>query len=343
MSRDAGYDRSAVAYNFMQGEVSQHFDAIRNELISSGAAVSVTRTFSPVTRMWNVSNRYSWQGSTEEDKTTSFNDFGSDRDLVKTLGVTIKQGRDIDIYTYHSDTAAVLLNEAAVEIMHLKDPVGEIVKNENGQEFHIVGVVKNFIVSSPYQEVSPMMIKGWTERYGTTHFRLDLSHGQNEALAKAEQVFKKYNPEYPFEYYFAEDFYDKKFGNEKQTGTLASLFAGLAIFISCLGLFGLAAYMAENRTKEIGIRKVLGASTVSITTLISKEFIKLVVFSVVIASPIAFYIASNWLQSFKYRVPMGATVFLATAVVAILIAVVTVSFQAVKAAMTNPVKSLRSE
>jgi ABC-type lipoprotein release transport system permease subunit len=343
MNRDTGYDKSGVAYNFMQGQVPQHYDAIRNELLSSGAAVSVTRTFSPVTRIWNVSNGYSWQGSSESDKTTSFLQFGSDKDLVKTLGVTMKQGRDLDITVFASDTAAVLLNEAAVEMMRLKDPLGEVIKNENGQSFHVVGVVNNFIVGSPYQDVGPMMIQGWIERYGAVHFRLDLSHGQTEALQRAEQVFKKYNPEYPFEYYFADDFYNRKFGNEKQTGTLAALFAFLAIFISCLGLFGLAAYMAENRTKEIGIRKVLGASTVSVTALISKEFIRLVIFSIVLASPLAYYISNGWLQSFTYRVPISISVFLITACVAIMIAVLTVSFQAIKAAMANPVKSLRSE
>ncbi|HEX5167601.1 MAG TPA: ABC transporter permease, partial [Cyclobacteriaceae bacterium] len=304
MDRDAGYDRPGIVYNFMQGEVPGHFEAIRNELLSSGAAVSVTRAFCPVTYIWDVNNGYSWQGSTEEDKNSkTFLQFGSDVDLVKTFGVTLKQGRDIDIHTYPSDTAVMLLNEKAVEIMGLKDPVGEVIKNANGEVFQVIGVVKDFIVGSPYQEVGPMMIKGWTERYGAVHFRLNPSLSAAEALRKAEQVFKKYNPEYPFEYFFAEDYYNRKFGNEKQTGTLAMLFASLAIFISCLGLFGLSACMAENRTKEIGIRKVLGASTSSITALISKEFVRLVVFSIIVASPLAFYVVHNWLQSFNYRVP----------------------------------------
>ncbi|HEX5171619.1 MAG TPA: FtsX-like permease family protein, partial [Cyclobacteriaceae bacterium] len=344
MDRDAGYDRPGIVYNFMQGEVPEHFEAIRNELLSSGAAVSVTRAFCPVTYIWDVNNGYSWQGSTEEDKNSRiFLQFGSDVDLVKTFGVTLKQGRDIDIHTYPSDTAAMLINEKAVEIMGLKDPVGEVIKNENGEVFQVIGVVKDFIVGSPYQEVGPMMIKGWTERYGAVHFRLNPSLSVAEALRKAEQVFKKYNPEYPFEYFFAEDYYNRKFGNEKQTGTLAMLFASLAIFISCLGLFGLSACMAENRTKEIGIRKVLGASTSSITALISKEFVRLVVFSIIVASPLAFYVVHNWLQSFNYRVPIGASVFLITAGAAIFIAVATVSFQAIRAAMANPVNSLRSE
>lgn len=344
MSRDAGYERGGVVYNFLQGEVPRHIESIRNELVKSGAAVSVTRTFSPVTYIWDANNGYSWPGSTEEDKTSKiFLQFGSDVDLVKTFGVTIKQGRDIDIYTYPSDTAAMLLNEKAVEIMALKDPIGETIKNENGQSFHVVGVVKDFIVGSPYQDVQPMMIKGWTEHYGAVHFRLNPSISQKEALQRAETVFKKYNPEYPFEYFFADDYYDRKFAGERQTATLAGLFAALAIFISFLGLFGLTAHMAENRTKEIGIRKVLGASTLGITTLISKEFLQLVIVSIVVASPVAFYVVSHWLQAFNYRVAIGVSVFLITAGVAILIAVATVSFQAIKAAMANPVKSLRSE
>ncbi len=344
MNRDAGFDRSGIVYNFTQGEVPKHFEAIRHELIRSGAAVSVTRTYSPVTYIWETSNGFSWQGSTEEDKTSKiFDQFGSDVDFVKTFGTTIIQGRDLDIHTYPSDTAAMLLNEKAVELMGLENPIGEVIRQENGQEFHVVGVVKNFIVGSPYQEVRPMMIKGWTERYGAVHFRLNPSITQAEALKRAEQVFKKYNPEYPFEADFTEDYYNRKFGNEQKTGTLAGLFAALTIFISCLGLFGLAAYMAENRTKEIGIRKVLGASTFGLTALMSKEFVRLVIVAIVIASPISFYVVSDWLQAFNYRVPIGVSVFLITAGAAILIAVATVSFQAIRAAVADPVKSLRTE
>ncbi|HEU5291719.1 MAG TPA: ABC transporter permease [Cyclobacteriaceae bacterium] len=344
MNRDAGYERPGVVYNFLQGEIPAHFESIKNELLSNGAAVSVTRTFSPVTNIWDVSNGYSWQGSTEEDKNSKiFLQFGSDADFVKTFGVTITQGRDIDINTFSSDTAAVLLNESAVEIMRMKNPVGEVIKNESGEVLHVVGVVKDFIVGSPYQKVGPMMIKGWRNRYGSLHFRLNPELSQADALQKAETVFKKYNPEYPFEYFFAEDYYNMKFGNEKQTGTLASLFAGLAIFISCLGLFGLAAYVAENRTKEIGIRKVLGASTPGIIAMISKDFIRLVLVAIVISVPISFYIVNNWLQSFNYRVPIGVSVFLITAITAVLISLMTVGLQAVRAAVANPVKSLRSE
>jgi putative ABC transport system permease protein len=344
MSRDAGYELTGVAYNFTQGDIPKHYESLRTELLSSGACVAVTRTFSPVTNIWDVQNGYSWQGSTEEDKTSKiFLQFGSDVDLVKTFGVTITQGRDIDIHTYPSDTTAMLLNEAAVASMRLSNPVGEEIKNEDGQTFHVVGVVKDFIVESPYQQVSPMMIKGWRERYGSVHFRLNPALSQADALQKTEKVFKKYNPEYPFEYFFAEDYYNRKFVGEKQTGKLAGLFAGLAIFISCLGLFGLAAYMAENRTKEIGIRKVLGASTTSIATLISKEFVRLVIVAIIIATPVAYYAVTSWLQSYNYRVPIGVSVFVITAVVSILIAVLTVSIQSLKAAIANPVRSLRSE
>jgi len=204
-------------------------------------------------------------------------------------------------------------------------------------------VVKDFIVGSPYDVVAPMVIKGWTERYGVVNFRLNPALDQAESLLKAESVFKKYNPEYPFEYAFVEDYYDRKFGNERQTRNLAGLFAALTIFISCLGLFALAAYMAENRTKEIGIRKVLGASALGITVMISRDFVRLVMLAILIAFPAAYFLANNWLQTFDYRVPMGAMVFIYSAGAAILIAILSVSYQAIKAALANPVDSLRSE
>jgi putative ABC transport system permease protein len=342
-NRDDGYNREGLVFNFLQGEIPLRYESIRNELISTGAALSVTRTFSPVTRIWDVNNSYSWQGSIEEDKTIIFLQFGSDVDLEKTFGIEIIKGRDLDIENYPSDTAAVLLNEAALHVMKFKEPLGEIIKDESGQSFHVVGIVKNFIVGSPYDDVGPMMIKGWRDRYGALHFRLNPGLSEGEALMRAEQVFKKYNPEYPFEYYFADEYYNRKFAAEKQTSALSALFAGLAVFISCLGLFGLAAYMAENRTKEIGIRKVLGASVPRITAMISKEFVVLVFISTVIASPLSYYVVRTWLESFRYRVPIGASVFVVTALAAIAIALLTVSHQAIKAATGNPLKSLRTE
>ncbi|MBI1768261.1 MAG: ABC transporter permease [Bacteroidetes bacterium] len=341
--RDSGYNKSNIAYNFMQGEIPTHYDLIKNELLARGAAVSVTRTYSPITRIWNTINELTWQGSGESDRKTNFLLYGADADMTKTFGMRVKLGRDIDIKTFPTDTAAVILNEAAVDIMRLKDPIGEIIKDSNGTSWHVVGVVKDFIIESPYERISPMIINGWRDRYGVVNFRLNPANDQVKNLAETEKVFKKYNPEYPFEYFFAEEYYNRKFGNEKQTGTLASLFAGLTIVISCLGLFGLAAYMAESRTKEVGVRKVLGASTTTIATLLSKDFLKLVIISILVASPLAWLVVSNWLKSFNYRAPISVWIFVESGLVAIIIALLTVSAQAVKAAAANPVVSLKSE
>jgi putative ABC transport system permease protein len=341
--RDAGYEKRNLAYNFMQGEIPAHFESIKNELIASGAVTSVTRTFSPITRIWDTATGFTWQGSDESDKRTSFLVYGSDEDLTTTFGIKIKDGRDLDIKSFSSDTSAVLLNETAVAMMRLKEPVGAVIKDYNGSQWHVVGVVKDFIIESPYDPVSPMIINGWRDRYGVVNFKLNPAHETTDNLTKMETVFKKYNAEYPFEYFFVEEFYDRKFANEKQTGKLSATFAVLTIFISCLGLFGLSAYMAQTKTKEIGIRKVLGASTVSITALLSRDFVGLVIVSILLSAPLSWLIMSNWLLSFNYRVPISAWWFLNAAILSIFIALVTVSFQSIKAAIANPVNSLRSE
>jgi ABC-type antimicrobial peptide transport system permease subunit len=226
--------------------------------------------------------------------------------------------------------------------MGFKDPIGQIIKNGD-QEWHVVGVIKDFILQSPYYPLKPMVIQGSKGWFNVMHIKLNPANTTSQNLAKAEAIFKKYNPEYPFEYKFIDEEYAAKFEDEKRTGTLTALFAGLTIFISCLGLFGLAAYMAQNRIKEIGIRKVLGASVANITTLLSKDFLKLVIISLVIASPVAGWLMYKWLQDFPYRVHIEWWVFVIAGIAAVTIALFTVSFQAIKAATANPVKNLRTE
>lgn len=342
-NRDAGYNRGGIAYNFMQGDVALHFESIKNELLKSGAVISVTRTFSPITRIWNMASGFSWQGSDETDAQSTFLVFGCDAGLTSTFGIRIKEGRDIDIYAHPSDTAAVLLNESAVSAMRLKDATGAIIRDSNGKSWNVAGVVANFIVESPYDPVNPMIIEGWTDRYGVFNFKLNHLNNLNSDLTKVEDVFKKYNPEYPFEYYFDDDYYNRKFNDEKQTEKLGTLFAGLTIFISCLGLFGLAAYMTEVRTKEIAVRKVLGASVFSVAALLSKEFIRLVLIAIILATPLTWWVVKLWLQSFSYRVSINLWIFLIAGIASILIAVLTVVIQSIKAALLNPVENLRSE
>jgi ABC-type antimicrobial peptide transport system permease subunit len=262
------------------------------------------------------------------------------------MGLKLIAGRDIDVRTYPTDSTAMILNEASVKTMGLKNPVGTVIKqgdDKDATNWHVVGVVKDFILQSPYEPVRNMVIQGPKAWFNVVHFRLNNANSTAENLKRAESVFKKYNPDYPFEYNFIDEDYARKFRDEQRTGTLASLFAGLTIVISCLGLFGLAAYMAQNRIKEIGVRKVLGASVTGVTTLLSKDFLKLVMISFAIASPIAWWSMHKWLQTYTYRINISVWVFVLAAVLTMLISVITVSFQAVKAALANPVRSLRGE
>ena len=345
--RDAGYNRNNLIYMFGQGDVDKHFDLIKHDLLNSGAVVSITRCANPITRRWSDSWGYTWQGSTKQDEKTDFVRLGADADFVKTIGVKLLAGRDIDIYHYPTDSNAVMLNETAVKSMRLQHPLGTIIKSidDNTQQWHVVGVIKDFILESPYQKnINPMMIFGPGNSNGyVLHLKLNAANNTAANLAKIEKVFKEYNPQYPFEYVFADESYARKFEDTQRTGNLASLFAGLTIFISCLGLFALAAYSAENRTKEVGVRKVLGASVFNITSLMSKDFLKLVIISFAIASPIAWFAMQKWLDDYTYRINMQWWIFAAAGLLSILIAMVTIIFHVLKAAISNPVKSLRTE
>lgn len=341
-SRDAGYVKDKLVYTFIQGDVERHYDLIRNELISSGAAVAVTKSMCPITERYSDSWGFAWDGSTEDDKKTDFVLMATDIDFVKTMGLTLLQGRDIDVYKYATDSTAVLLNESAVKAMRLKKPVGSTV-DANGEKWRIVGVIKDFIYESPYEKVQQLMVFGPKSWFAVVHFKLNPANTTAKNLKMAEAIFKKYNPQYPTTFSFADESYALKFQEEKRIGTLAALFAGLTIFISCLGLFGLATYMAENRIKEIGVRKVLGASVASITSLLSKDFLKLVIISLVIASPVAWWAMNAWLKNYSYHIPVEWWVFVLAGLLSIAIALLTISYQAIKAAVANPSKSLRTE
>lgn len=343
--RDTGYNKNSLVYTFVQGDADKNYPLIRQELISSGAAISVSRSVNPITQRWNDSWGFSWDGCTDADKKTDFVRMGSDADFVKTMGVKLLQGRDIDIYNYPTDSTAIVLNEAAVKAMHVKDPIGMAVKNFGDRQFHVIGVVQDFILESPFEKkVTPTMIIGPSvDFFQVIHFKLNPSEAASQNIAKAETIFKKYNAQFPFEYVFADESYANKFKAQERTGKLSALFAGLSVFISCLGLFGLAMYMAETRIKEIGVRKVLGASVAGIASLLSKDFLKLVLIAFFIASPIAWYAMNKWLQGYTYRINIEWWVFVSAGLGSVLIAFITVSYQAIKAARSNPVKSLRTE
>jgi ABC-type antimicrobial peptide transport system permease subunit len=326
----------------MFGDAYKNRELIKQDLLSSGAATGVALTSAPMTEVWANSDGFNWQGSESGDTKTVFNLFSVDNDFSKTMNLQILSGRNIDIQQYKTDSTAVLLNETAVKVMRMKNPVGQNITG-NGITLHVIGIVKDFILESPYTPVSPMFIIGPSFGYSVINFKLNPNPTIAASLAKAEKVFKQYNPQYPFNCRFYDKEYALKFADEQRAGTLAGLFATLTIFISCLGLFGLATYTARNRIKEIGIRKLLGASVMNITSLLSKEFVKLVAISFVVASPIAWLIMNKWLLNYTYRITIHWYVFAFAGLISFLIAIATVSFQAIKAAIANPVKSLRTE
>ena len=341
--RQTGYNKNNIINTYTSGDINKNYELIKNDLIDSRAALSVCKTSAPLTEGWS-SGGGQWSGQDPNDR-TEFNFFNTDGNLVKTAGLQLVEGRDIDPKNYPTDSTAVLLNETAVKVMGFKNPIGQLI--DRGQwdtVWHVIGVVKDFILQSPYEKIKPMVIQGPHASWlNLIHIKLNGTRSTAKNIATVEKIFKQYNPEYPFEYRFVDEEYGKKFADEQATGTLTAFFAGLTIFISCLGLFGLAAYMAENRKKEIGVRKVLGASVVNIAALLSKDFIMLVVIAIVIASPIAWWAMNKWLGNYTYHIPISFWIFLAAGGISVFIALMTVSFQSIKAALANPVKSLRTE
>lgn len=339
--RQLGYAKNNLVYSMIEGDAEKNYSLIREELLASGTAVSVTKTGSPVTESWSNSWGMEWKGKKEDDKTLIMR-LPADDAVVKTLGLQLLAGRDFDLRKYPTDSTALILNQTAANHMGFTDPVGQIVK-DNGIEWHVVGVVRDFVFNSPFQRIEPLMIEGAKAWFNVIHIKLNPQNSIAENLAGTEAVFKKYNPAYPFNYAFVDRQYAKKFNDHQRTEKLAGLFTLLTILISCLGLFGLASYTAENRIKEIGVRKVLGATIANITTLLSKDFLKLVVFAFCISVPMAWFAMERWLQDFEYRVNISWWIFALAGLLALLIAFLTISYQAIKAARTNPVKSLKTE
>lgn len=340
--RESGYDQGNLIYHRLTGDLEKNYAIVRQELLRSGVAVSVCKTSAPLTENNSDSWGYQWTGKDPNDK-TDFLMFCADRDFVKTTRMQLVEGRDIDPEDYPTDSTAMILNESSVKAMHFKHPIGEIITYDNVR-YHVIGVVRDFIIESPYAPIRPFIVQGTTGSwFSVIDIRLNDKNLVEDNLKKAQAIFKRYNPEYPFEYHFLDEEYSRKFNDEKRTGTLAELFAALTIFISCLGLFGLATYMAGNRIKEIGVRKVLGASVVGIVTLLSRDFLQLVLVSFVLSAPVAWYAMYKWLQDYSYRVSIQWWVFALAAALSVGIAVITVSFQALRAALANPARSLRSE
>jgi ABC-type antimicrobial peptide transport system permease subunit len=321
-------------------DLGKNLEVLRQELLSTGAVVSISKSNSPPSQIYSNNNGWEWKNSQPVEKTVIFSTIATEYDYTKTLGIKMLEGRDFS--RDFADSNSVILNQAAVRRMGLKNPVGEMLK-WNDKPMTVIGVIPDIQMESPYRPISPLTIiynKGWVS---CLNVRLNPNMPASKSISLIKPAFDKYNPAFPFEYKFADEEYAKKFNYEELIGNLAAAIAILAIFISCLGLFGLASFTAEQRVKEIGVRKVLGASIFNLWKLLSKDFVVLVLTSCAIAIPIAYYAMNKWLKGYEYKISIGISVFALVIVASIAITLITVSFQAIKAAIANPVKSLRTE
>lgn len=337
-----GYSADRLVMTDMNGDLYQHFDALKNDLLSSGLVESVVSSTSPATQIYSHFSLEKWPGKNAGDEAVNVGAIWVSNGYFQTLGMSMAAGRNFSA-DWKNDSLNVIVNEATVKRIGLKDPINQMISwNGNDKPVRIIGVVKDALMESPYKPVEPAIFCHSPGGFVIT-YRLPKNADMHAAIEKIGKLFEKYNPAYPYQYKFVDDEYAAKFNLEVLVDKLAGVFAGLAIFISCLGLFGLAAYVAEQRTKEIGIRKVLGASIIQVWTLLSADFVVLVVISCVIASPIALFFLNNWLEKYTYHVSIGPWVFIASGIAAIIITLLTISFQAIKAALANPVKSLKNE
>jgi len=337
-NRPTGFQTNRLIITWTNEAIRKNFTVIGNDLKTSGMVDAVTMSSSPATTVNWHSDVDEWPGKnageTIEMGTILAGDF-----YFKTLGMTLLEGRD---FQSAADSNDVVLNEMAIKKMRLKNPLGQTLVF-HGQKVRVIGIVKDALMISPFSSADPTLFWYSPNAEDVMMYRISPGVKTADAIAGIGKIFAKYDPLHAYSYQFADASYADKFNLEVLVGKLAGIFSVLAIFISCLGLFGLAAYTAEQRTKEIGIRKVLGASVAQVWFLLSRDFVTLVIISCLIASPIAYYFLQNWLQTYEYRIGIGPDVFFAAAISAIVITIITISFQSIRAALANPVDSLKSE
>ena len=339
-SKNLGYDRENLIYVPMNGELMPKYNTFKEEALRMPGIQSVSRISNVPTNMSSTTGGVNWEGK-DPNLNIEFTQISVGYDFVKTLKLQMLGGRDFS-KDYPTDSVGYIINEAALKRIKYADPIGKPLSFW-GKKGTIVGLVKDFHFNSLHEEVQPLVIRSREqESYGTVMVKTQPGKTK-QALASLETLCKQINPSFPFAYNFSDQEYQKLYQNEQVVTKLSDAFAFLAIFISCLGLLGLAMFTAEQRIKEIGIRKVLGASVSSLFRLLSSEFLVLVIIALFIALPISWYAMNHWLQRFAYRTPMQWWMFALSGATIILIAVLTVSFQAIKAALINPIKSLRSE
>lgn len=338
-SRALGYDQENLITVKNTDELAKNYKVLKLELIQSGAAQAVTRSNSPVTSIYS-NNFVGWPGKPEDLKVI-FTTITTEYDYTKTMGIKVLEGRDFS-EDFKNDTAAIIINKAGLRLMNLDDPIG-VELDLWGRKRRLIGIVDDVLMGSPYREVKPMFMILNPEWISAITVRLNNTGDLSAGLNRVKAIFEKYNPAYPFEYTFVDEEYQKKFTTINMTSKLASLFATLAIVITGLGLFGLASYTAEQRIKEIGIRKVLGATVASLVTLMSKDFSKLVIIAFTVSSPIAWWLLNQYLERYPVRVGIVWWIFPLTGFIALVFALIIIINQALRAARANPVNALRNE
>jgi ABC-type antimicrobial peptide transport system permease subunit len=339
-NRPVGYSKESLIAVTSNDVIHGKFEVIRNELKSANLIIDMAESTSPTTDVWNSNGGFDWEGK-DPSAGVDFPNSGVTYEFGKVIGWKIKEGRDFS-REFATDSLAFILNESAVKFIGFKDPVGKTIKWED-KVYTVIGVVNDMLVESPYQPVRASMYHLSTEQQNVIIIKANPGMPAGKAMSAIENVFKKYDPADVLAFKFVDEEFSRKFGDEERIGKLAAVFAILAVFISCLGLFGLASFVAEQRTKEIGIRKVVGASVFNLWGLLSKDFVVLVAIACAIAIPLAWYGMYQWLQKYDYRTDIKWWVFVSAVAGAMLITLLTVSFQAVKAALANPVRSLRTE
>ena len=340
-SRSTGYDLSQLVMTDASSDLDRNYPALKNELLQTGLVSGVTKATTPATDLYSWTGVDDWAGKYPNESLGIAN-IGVSEDYFKTLGMQLVEGHDF-VKGAGVDTTDVIINQACVKRMRLRNPVGQIIQWNNHHPIRVIGVARDALMQSPFAPAEPTAFVHNNEWSNFVMYRLKPTTDAGGALARIGSIFNRYNPAYPYTYHFADERYAAKFSQEMLIGKLSGIFASLAILISCIGLFGLIAYVAQQRTKEIGIRKVLGASVGQILFLLSKEFIVLVTISCLIATAIAWHFLQGWLEGYYYRMTISPLVFVGSTVIALLVTLVTISLQAVRAALKNPVTSLRTE
>ncbi|RYD72815.1 MAG: FtsX-like permease family protein, partial [Sphingobacteriales bacterium] len=340
-NKPVGFDVNALVEIPQEGELKTKFDLFKTEMLKSGAVTSMYQSSVSLSHRGRNFMDIKWEGMTRPENTVMFNQVATTYDFIKTNGIKLLQGRDFS-KNFASDTSGLMVSASAVKVFGYKNPIGKKV-SLFGSNAYIIGVFDDYVWDSPYKSNNPQVVFLNPKQTGTITMRLNNANSLQNNIETINRITKAFNPAYPTEVSFISSLYLDKYKSEKNLGILSNLFGGLAIFVSCLGLFGLVAYSAEQRTKEFGVRKVLGASVSNLMQLLSVSFIKMILAAIIVAVPISYFAMKKWLSNFEFHTEISWWIIPAAALGTLLMAIITVSFQAYKTAKANPVDALKYE